>query len=75
MAMAMATWYGTCARFAVLTSKFRCKDVGAFFKFVHIMQVSDGDSKQHVISEGKATVKTAGNVFYNPVQEFNRDLR
>lgn len=28
-----------------------------------------------LISEGSAVVKTTGNVFYNPVQEFNRDLR
>ncbi|XP_017785548.1 PREDICTED: probable tRNA (guanine(26)-N(2))-dimethyltransferase [Nicrophorus vespilloides] len=27
-----------------------------------------------VIEEGSAKIKTAGNVFYNPVQEFNRDL-
>nr|XP_022916362.1 probable tRNA (guanine(26)-N(2))-dimethyltransferase isoform X1 [Onthophagus taurus]XP_022916363.1 probable tRNA (guanine(26)-N(2))-dimethyltransferase isoform X1 [Onthophagus taurus]XP_022916364.1 probable tRNA (guanine(26)-N(2))-dimethyltransferase isoform X1 [Onthophagus taurus]XP_022916365.1 probable tRNA (guanine(26)-N(2))-dimethyltransferase isoform X1 [Onthophagus taurus]XP_022916366.1 probable tRNA (guanine(26)-N(2))-dimethyltransferase isoform X1 [Onthophagus taurus]XP_022916367.1 len=26
------------------------------------------------ITEGKASVKTSGKVFYNPVQEFNRDL-
>lgn len=28
-----------------------------------------------VISEGSATIKTSGKVFYNPVQEFNRDIR
>jgi tRNA G26 N,N-dimethylase Trm1 len=27
------------------------------------------------ISEGMARIKTYGNVFYNPVQQFNRDLR
>lgn len=27
------------------------------------------------ISEGLARIKTGGKVFYNPVQEFNRDLR
>lgn len=27
------------------------------------------------ISEGSATIRTYGKVFYNPVQEFNRDLR
>lgn len=27
------------------------------------------------IVEGEAKIKTAGKVFYNPVQEFNRDLR
>ncbi|KAF2905205.1 hypothetical protein ILUMI_00982 [Ignelater luminosus] len=32
------------------------------------------DSKEQVITEGLATVKTSGNVFYNQVQEFNRDL-
>lgn len=30
---------------------------------------------EQLITEGQAKVKTAGNVFYNPVQEFNRDLR
>lgn len=33
-----------------------------------------GENEQ-TISEGLAKVKTSGNVFYNPVQEFNRDLR
>lgn len=28
-----------------------------------------------IITEGLAKIQTAGNVFYNPVQEFNRDLR
>lgn len=28
----------------------------------------------HEISEGQAKIKTVGKVFYNPVQEFNRDL-
>lgn len=27
------------------------------------------------ITEGLACIKTSGKVFYNPVQEFNRDLR
>lgn len=27
------------------------------------------------IVEGLAKIQTTGNVFYNPVQEFNRDLR
>lgn len=27
------------------------------------------------ITEGSACIKTTGKVFYNPVQEFNRDLR
>lgn len=27
------------------------------------------------IVEGCAKIKTAGKVFYNPVQEFNRDIR
>lgn len=30
---------------------------------------------EKIITEGCATIKTLGNVFYNPVQEFNRDLR
>lgn len=29
----------------------------------------------HEIAEGQAKIRTAGKVFYNPVQEFNRDLR
>jgi tRNA G26 N,N-dimethylase Trm1 len=35
------------------------------------------DSQKKVITEGKAEVLMAlsKNVFYNPVQEFNRDLR
>jgi tRNA G26 N,N-dimethylase Trm1 len=35
------------------------------------------DTESKVITEGKAEVllSSAGNVFYNPVQEFNRDLR
>lgn len=32
-------------------------------------------NNEQTISEGLATVKTQGHVFYNPVQEFNRDLR
>lgn len=28
-----------------------------------------------IITEGLAKIRTDGNVFYNPVQEFNRDLR
>ncbi|CAG9812588.1 unnamed protein product [Phaedon cochleariae] len=35
--------------------------------------MSETSSSQE-ISEGLATVRTVGNVFYNPVQEFNRDL-
>ena len=35
------------------------------------------DGERKVIAEGKAEVvlSSARNVFYNPVQEFNRDLR
>ncbi|KAB0794028.1 hypothetical protein PPYR_13648 [Photinus pyralis] len=29
---------------------------------------------QQTINEGRASIKVSGNVFYNPVQEFNRDL-
>jgi len=38
-------------------------------------ECANGERK--VIAEGKAEVLllSAGNVFYNPVQEFNRDLR
>lgn len=31
--------------------------------------------EDQVIREGFATIETGGKVFYNPVQEFNRDLR
>lgn len=33
------------------------------------------ESELQEIVEGKATIKTGGKVFYNIVQEFNRDLR
>lgn len=35
------------------------------------------DGERQVVAEGKAEVllSSARNVFYNPVQEFNRDLR
>jgi tRNA G26 N,N-dimethylase Trm1 len=35
------------------------------------------DSERNIISEGKAEIllSSARHVFYNPVQEFNRDLR
>jgi tRNA G26 N,N-dimethylase Trm1 len=35
------------------------------------------ESERNVIAEGKAKIllSSAGHVFYNPVQEFNRDLR
>lgn len=32
-------------------------------------------SEVQEIKEGKAVIKTGGKVFYNIVQEFNRDLR
>ena len=35
--------------------------------------VSTKNEKREV-TEGKATIVTPNNVFYNPVQEFNRDL-
>lgn len=31
-------------------------------------------SDTHSITEGSAEILTKGNVFYNPVQQFNRDL-
>lgn len=46
-----------------------------FYKnLLHMETGTVGDNVQ-LITEGLATVKTAGKVFYNPVQEFNRDLR
>ncbi|KAJ8913229.1 hypothetical protein NQ315_016172 [Exocentrus adspersus] len=32
------------------------------------------DNDTQIITEGLAKIRTGGNVFYNPVQEFNRDL-
>lgn len=43
--------------------------------YVSYKTMQSGDSKEQVITEGLATVKTSGKVFYNQVQEFNRDLR
>lgn len=48
------------------------------FSKVNYSQMDTDISKEnriHIISEGLATVKTSGKVFYNAVQEFNRDLR
>lgn len=33
------------------------------------------NTKEQTIIEGSTKIKTTGKVFYNPVQEFNRDLR
>lgn len=33
------------------------------------------EQEPHHITEGLAKIQTCGKVFYNPVQEFNRDLR
>lgn len=38
-------------------------------------QTEVNQSETQQITEGLAKIKTLGNVFYNPVQEFNRDLR
>lgn len=32
-------------------------------------------ANEESITEGKATIFNCSNIFYNPVQEFNRDLR
>lgn len=39
------------------------------------MDVVDEPKPVQEILEGRAKVRTSGKVFYNPVQEFNRDLR
>lgn len=51
-------------------------------KFIRNLHVLQGKMEKqvetesvHTITEGSASIKTAGKVFYNPVQEFNRDLR
>ncbi|XP_074027535.1 tRNA (guanine(26)-N(2))-dimethyltransferase isoform X2 [Leptinotarsa decemlineata] len=40
----------------------------------NITEKSTNSLESQEISEGSAKIKTRGNVFYNPVQEFNRDL-
>lgn len=52
------------------------------FKYLHVTTTEmDHETIEvnkpniHSITEGAASIKTAGKVFYNPVQEFNRDLR
>lgn len=54
----------------------------SFKRWISILQkvMDPTDSKnqtesQQSITEGSACIKTSGKVFYNPVQEFNRDLR
>lgn len=38
------------------------------------MEIASGKSKEKaVIREGSALIESDGHVFYNPVQEFNRD--
>ena len=37
-------------------------------------EVLNLDCNDNIISEGKAKIRNPKNVFYNPVQEFNRDL-
>lgn len=39
------------------------------------MEIVASNDEVCTITEGLAKVKTSGKVFYNPVQEFNRDLR
>lgn len=39
---------------------------------VHQAAISMADT---VVTEGKAKIFTDSNIFYNPVQEFNRDIR
>lgn len=39
------------------------------------METLNVQSEVMEILEGQAKIKTSGKVFYNPVQEFNRDLR
>lgn len=38
------------------------------------MEIDDSDEAASFITEGKASVIGEGHVFYNPVQQFNRDL-
>lgn len=47
-----------------------------FHLFVLIPQKQDHQDEEieSVIKEGSAEIRGKGNVFYNPVQEFNRDL-
>ena len=39
-----------------------------------VSDMTDSVSSDNTVTEGKATVFTPKSVFYNPVQEFNRDL-
>lgn len=43
--------------------------------FLRKMNESQNDKLSDEITEGLAKVRTTGGVFYNPVQQFNRDLR
>ncbi|CAG9863209.1 unnamed protein product [Phyllotreta striolata] len=38
------------------------------------LSIMNNSENLHEITEGSAVIKTRGDVFYNPVQEFNRDL-
>lgn len=54
------------------------RKVCRYFSFLKTNMESEQvkvNNTAQVISEGLATIKTSGKVFYNPVQEFNRDLR
>lgn len=42
---------------------------------MELQTVKTENETLHSITEGSACIKTTGKVFYNPVQEFNRDLR
>lgn len=44
-------------------------------KNINNMETVASNDEVCTITEGLAKVKTSGKVFYNPVQEFNRDLR
>lgn len=61
----------------LISSRLLQKNVIRIFKnFKRVIKMDPIEPNNDLIKEGKAEVLiTGGNVFYNPVQEFNRDLR
>ena len=45
------------------------------FKALNSVIMASATSSESCITEGKARIFSGSNVFYNPVQEFNRDMR
>lgn len=66
---------------AILDMRFNLKIILTFRRTrcfctnIKNMETEACPDEVYTITEGLAKVKTSGKVFYNPVQEFNRDLR